>query len=140
MDYLDTSVLTACYCPEPRSAQAQRIVSRSRHPAISPLVELELYCVVSRKVRAGALDAASARRIFAEFQIHLAEPRFNVVPVRPAEYALARQWLETLSSPLRSVDALHLAAAFNNGLVLLTADNGLAQAARQFGVKHKLIL
>ncbi|MFH1730144.1 MAG: type II toxin-antitoxin system VapC family toxin [Planctomycetota bacterium] len=139
MNYFDTSVITACYCPESRSDRAQRLLSRSKQPTISPLVELELYCVVSRKVRARELDDSSARLIFAEFQRHLTEPRFHIVPVQTGEYALARQWLETLSSALRSVDALHLAAAFNNDLVLLTADRGLAQAAKAFGVKHKLI-
>ena len=139
MNYFDTSVVTACYCPEPRSDRAQRLLSRSKRPTISRLVELELYCVVSRKVRAGELEKRSARLIFAEFQRHLTEPRFDIVPVQTGEYALARQWLESLSSVLRSVDALHLAAAFNNDLVLVTADKGLARSAKHFGVKHKLI-
>ena len=85
------------------------------------------------------MEAAVARRIFAEFQTHVAEPRFRVVPIQAGEYSLACQWIEGLSSPLRALDALHLAAAFTNDLVLLTADKILAKSAKYFGVKHKLV-
>lgn len=137
--FLDTSVLTAYYCPEPRSKRVQRELSRAVLPSLSPLVEIEFYCVVARKVRSGGMDASAARRVFAEFRRHLAESRFHVVPVQAGEYALARQWLEELDSPLRSVDALHLASALNNGLALLTADKTLAEAAARFGVKRRLL-
>lgn len=140
MSYLDTSVLTAYYCPEAHSAKIQRMLSTMKNPTISPLVEIELHCAVARKVRAGEMGPAVARRIFAEFRTHLAEPRFNFVPIQMAEYSLACQWFEGLSSPLRALDALHLAAAFTNDLVLVTADKVLAKSAKYFGVKHNLVL
>lgn len=139
MHYLDTSVLTAYYCPEARTARVQRILSTIDRPTVSPLVEVELYCVVSRKVRAGDLDASSARGIFSQFQLHLAEPRFQLIPIDATVYGLARDWIAQLSSPLRVLDALHMATAFAHDLCLLTADKQLARAARHFGVKHKLI-
>jgi len=136
--YLDTSVLTSYYCPEARSARIQRMLSRLEGPTVSPLVEVELYCVVARKVRTGDLDESEARRIFAQFQVHLAEPRYHVVPIGAAEYALARDWIAGLAVPLRVLDALHLAAAFAHSLRLLTADRALAQCAKQLGVEHRL--
>jgi predicted nucleic acid-binding protein len=139
MHYLDTSVLTAYYCPEARSARVHRILSTVEGPTVSPLVEVELYGAVSRKVRAGDLDASSARRVFSQFQLHLAEPRFHLVPIHAAEYDLARDWIAQLSSPLRVLDGLHMATAFAHDLCLLTADKALARAARHFGVKCKLI-
>lgn len=108
MTYIDTSVLTAYYCPETHSDKVQRILAGLANPTISQLVEIELRCAVARKVRAGAMEAAVARRIFAEFQTHVAEPRFNVVQIQAGEYGLACQWIEGLSSPLRALNALHI--------------------------------
>lgn len=139
MHYLDTSVLTAYYCPESRSAHVQQRLARLDGPTISPLVAVELCCTIARKVRAGHLDRRAAIRLFAEFESQLAEPRFQMVPIDAAEYDLARQWIVQLVSPLRVLDALHLAAAHAHDLVLLTADGQLAAAAKHFGVKHRLI-
>jgi len=139
MHYIDTSVLTAYYYAEARSRHVQRVLSRIEGPTVSPLVEVELYGVVARKVRSGDIDRDTALQVFARFQSHLAEPRFRVVPVGAAEYGLAREWLLGLTTPLRVLDALHLAAAFANDLRLVTADKQLAQSAKHFGVKHRLI-
>ena len=139
MHYVDTSVLTAYYCPEARSARVQRALSRLEGPTVSPLVEVELACAVSRKTRARELDASQARGILSQFQMHLAEPRFHVVAIQAAEYAMARDWIVQLSTPLRVLDALHLAAASANGLCLLTADRDLARCARHFGVPCRFI-
>lgn len=139
MSYLDTSVLTAYYCPEPRSAAVQGILSRIRRPAISPLVEVELACAVARKVRAGDMDAATARRVFDEFQRHVSESRFTVVPISQAEYDQARDWIMQLASPLRVLDGLHLATAFAHGLPMVTSDRDLARSARNLGIRHRLV-
>jgi hypothetical protein len=139
MHYVDTSVLTGCYCPEARSERAQRALSAIAEPAISPLVEVEFHCAVARKVRSGAMDRSAAARVFSEFQLHLAEPRFRILEVRRADYTLAREWIARMATPLRVLDAIHLAVAYSNGLPLITADAVLAEAARHFGVKHKLI-
>jgi len=139
MTYLDTSVLTAYYCPEPRSPAVQRTLSRVQSPTISPLVEVELCCAIARKARAGEIQAADARRIVALFQLHMVESRFAVVPIQAAEYGLARDWITQFVSPLRVLDALHMAAAFSHGMRLLTADRDLARSAQHFGVKNRLI-
>ena len=139
MAYIDTSVLVAYYCPETLSGPAQKALARTGLPVISPLVELEFVCAMAMKVRAGELDAASARRILATLQRHLAEDRYMIVPVGGAEYELARHWVGGFSTPLRAPDALHLAAAFGNGLLLLTADRALARAAADLGVDCELI-
>jgi hypothetical protein len=139
MHYIDTSVLTGCYCAEARSERVQRALSAIAEPAISALVEVEFHCAVARKVRAGTLDRSEALRVYCEFQRHLAEPRFRLLEVQRADYAMAREWIAQMVTPLRVLDALHLAVAYSNGLSLVTADKVLAEAARHFGVKHKLI-
>ena len=137
--FLDTSILASYYCPEPRSKNVQQVLGRVEDPTLSPLVEIEFYCVIARKVRADQMDAPSAHRILAEFKRHLSESRYHIIPIQAGEYTLAGEWIEDFTSSLRSVDALHLAAASNNNLTLLTADKILAGAARHFGVKRQLI-
>jgi predicted nucleic acid-binding protein len=139
MHYLDTSVLMAYYWPEPRSAGVQQLLASLEGPTISPLVEVELCSVISRKVRAGDVAHAAATRLLAEFKSDVAEPRFRTVPIGTAEYDQARDWIVQLTSPLRVLDALHMAIAQANSLTLVTADKQLAAAAKHFGVACRLI-
>ena len=138
MTYIDTSILAACYCPEPLSGTAQDEVRKAGALAISPLSAVEFYSALALKTRTGEMSADAARRVLVSFRLHHAEGIFRVVPIEAREYALACEWISTFAAPLRTVDALHLAAAFCNGLTLLTADKDLAHSAKRFGVKHKL--
>jgi uncharacterized protein len=139
MAYIDTSLLAAYYCPEPRSGLVQKRLGKVARPIVSPLVELELYSAVAAKVRMGDLDSAPAARILDLFAKHLSDGIYGVVPIGSAEYDQARDWIGRFSSPLRAADALHLAAAHTNSLTLLTADMALARSARHFGVRCELI-
>jgi len=139
MAYLDTSLLVAYYCPEPLSAAAQRTIRRDDRPTISPLVEVELYSAVAAKVRARHLDRTTADQVLALFQQHVADARLGMVAIGEGEYALARNWLGRFATPLRALDALHLAAAHANDLTLVTADQALARSAKHLGVKSSLI-
>jgi hypothetical protein len=49
-------------------------------------------------------------RVPAALRLRLDEGRFQVVPIEAKQYALARDWIGPLSAPLRTRDALHLAA------------------------------
>ncbi|MFW6159191.1 MAG: type II toxin-antitoxin system VapC family toxin [Planctomycetota bacterium] len=100
MHYLDTSVLTSYYCDEERTERVQKVLSDIEAPTISPLVEVEFCCSVARKERAGAVERPEALRILSEFRLHLAEPRYAVVPIRTTEFNLAAEWIARLTSPL----------------------------------------
>lgn len=139
MAYIDTSVLVAYYCPEPLSRRAQAALRRERVTAVSPLTEVEFCSALSLKTRGGDMAKADAERILSLFRLHLEERRHRILPIDAATYALACDWLARFSTPLRTVDAIHLAVAFANDLKLVTADKGLARSAKHFGVKHKLI-
>lgn len=139
MVYLDTSVLVAYYVPEPSSEKVQRTLSRQKGVAISPLVETELYSALSRKVRMDELDVADARKVASMFELHLADHFFDIVPIDVREYRIARDWLAQFATPLRTLDALHLAAAFCNDMTMLTADHVLAASGAELGVTVKLI-
>ncbi|MBI5505543.1 MAG: type II toxin-antitoxin system VapC family toxin [Deltaproteobacteria bacterium] len=137
--YIDTSVLAAYYCPEPLSLVVEQVIRKLNRPALSALVELELYSAVSLKVRQRELDLAAANRIVSELSIHLAGGLYRTVLIEAREYALARDWIGKFSTSLRALDALHLAAAFANDLVILTADKAMAKSAKHLGVKHRLL-
>ena len=139
MDYIDTSVLVAYYCPEAFSPAAQEAVLASRGPVISPLVEVELTSAVAMKVRTKDLDRAEAARILSLFHVHVADGYYRMAEIGRREYDLARDWLGRFTTALRTLDALHLAAAFANGLTLVTADKILAAAARRLGLKYKIV-
>jgi len=139
MAYIDTSVLAAYYCTEPLSTAAQRAIREDEAPTISPLVEVELCSAVALKVRRKELDVVAANRVLSLFQLHLDNGLYAMVPIQAREYTLAREWVGRFTTPLRALDALHLAAAFTNNLSLLTCDKNLARCAREFGIEHQLI-
>ena len=139
MAYIDTSVLAAYYCPEKLSAIVQAELARDKTPTISPLVEVELCSAVASKVRIGELSPDAASQVISLFQLHVTDGRYHLIPIATREYALARDWISRLNVSLRTLDALHLAAAFAQGMTCLTADKLLAKAAGQLGVACKLL-
>ena len=139
MAYIDTSLLVAYYCPETFSRAAQHEVDKDADPTISQLTQVEFCSALGTKVRTGEMAAEAARRVLACFRMHCSDGDYRIVHIGSREYAAASEWLATLTTPLRTLDALHLAAAFANGLTLVTADKDLAKAAGHFGVKHKLV-
>ena len=59
---------------------------------------------------------------------------------RGTDFLQARGWLQEVGSlPLRSGDALHLAIASREPLILTTADEALIQAATALGLDHHWI-
>jgi predicted nucleic acid-binding protein len=139
MVYIDTSVLIAYYWPESLSAAAQSEIRKAEGPAISPLSEVEFHSALALKKRMKEMDEESARRILSAFRVHRADGVYRVVPIEAREYLLSCEWLGTFRTSLRALDALHLAAAFSNGLTLITADRILAESAKHFGVKYRLV-
>jgi hypothetical protein len=137
--YLDTSVLVAYYCPEALSDKVQRVLNGLTEPTISPLVELELYSALGLKVRTREIDTATAGHAATMFEVHLADDIYRVVPIGAREYKLSRDWLSKFNSTLRTLDALHLAAALANDLTLISADRSMIRCAKQLSVKHQLI-
>ena len=139
MAYIDTSVLVAYYCPEPLSATAERVIREADAPAISPLTEVEFHSALAIKTRIREIKMEAAERVLSLFRLHLEERRYRIVPIEAKHFGLACDWIGRFSTPLRSVDALHLATAFASGLRLITADKNLGRSAAHFGVNHKLI-
>jgi len=139
MPYLDTSVVIAFYLPEPRNAEVRKLFSGTGEIAISSLSEVEFHSAIARRVRMNELTKDDGLEVLSQFKVHVDDALYRMIPVEPRNYALARDWLATFHTPLRTLDAIHLAVAFSNGLAVVTADKVLAESARHFGVKHRLI-
>jgi uncharacterized protein len=106
---------------------------------ISPLVEVEFASLLSQKVRAVEMSRNDAGVVLAQFRAHISGGFFRVVEAGAAEFELSYGWLARFDTPLRTLDALHLACAFVHGQEMITSDKLLARAARQVGVKSRLV-
>lgn len=139
MLYLDTSVIVAYYCPEPLSEKAEAFVRSKESVSVSRLAELEMFSVVSRKIREKNLTKGDGTRIFATFISHLNSSLYTIVSISDDHYRLARDWIGLLNNNLRSLDALHLAVASSEGMIVVTADLRLARSAETLGVSSILL-
>lgn len=139
MYYIDTSVLAAFYLPEPLSRKVQKLYDGFDEATISVLTEVEFCSALSRRVRTKEMSRDDAKEVASLLTVHLTDRLYKMASLGEREYALARDWLGMFATPLRTLDALHLAVAFANSFVLLTADKGLAASAKHFGVKVELV-
>ena len=137
--YADTSVIAAYYCPETLSDRAERALMAAEAVGISTLTEVELASAVSRKVRDRELGKPDAVRILDRFRLHVAQGLYQRLPLDTVHYETARDWLSRFTIVSRTLDALHLAVAFQHEAVLLTADARQAEAARRIGMKADLV-
>jgi len=129
--YVDTSVLGAYYCPEPLSAAAETALRDLATPVISMLTEVEFASLIARKRRLREFTERQARSILDLFAEHVAGGLYRRVSLDTEHFLRARELVVTLSSALRTLDALHLAVALAENLPLLTADRDLGRAAKR---------
>lgn len=139
MIFLDASAVAAYYVKETNSDLVQEIYRRDAELYVSELVELEVYSVVSRLVRVGSLDIELARQAGALFDEHLEAGLYTRLHLRADHYRWARDAIARFDLPLKSPDALHLAAAQRGGLRLVTADRQLVRNAESLDVAFELI-
>ena len=140
MQYFDTSALFPYYRPEAISTKVQKLLRAPKAVvAISPLVEVEFASVLARLVRMKELSDAHAATIHAAFEEDLGNGCFERIEIGSTVFRLAEEWLLSRKTPLRTLDALHLANAALAGAKLITGDEVLARAAKQFGVPVSLI-
>lgn len=139
MIYLDTSVVAPFYWQEALSDRVEELLRDEPELGLSQLVEVELFSALSRRVRMGEIAQEQAREVAEQFQAHVEGGFYVRIPVEAAHYELAREWISRFDSPLRTLDALHLAIAASNEISLVTADEGLAESARMFGIDVQLL-
>lgn len=140
MIYIDTSVLVPFYLPEALSDAVDELLRIEDTPALSQLVEVELFSAVARKLRMREISPEEARQIAIDFQTDLDENFYTRIPLEAIHYNLARDWISRFEVPLRTLDALHLAVASSNQLLLMTGDEALARSARTLGIEVQLLI
>lgn len=135
--YFDTSALAKWYLPEQGSAAFEVFVNSDRKRMISRLVTVEMRCLLARRRRAGEIDQDYETRAWIAFMTHTADGVFKVESLPDTRFSEARALIETLPGlPLRTLDALHLAAArAAEATILATADTVQRQAAQALGLE-----
>lgn len=138
MIYLD-SVIAPFYWQEQLSETVQELLHDESDIALSQLVEVELFSALSRRVRMREISQDQAGAIADQFEAHIDYGFYTRLPVEALHYRLAQDWIRRFDTPLRTLDALHLAIAFSQEICLVTADQGLAGSAETFGIEVRLL-
>ena len=135
--YLDTSALAKWYVAEPESERFEVWLSETADAVISRLTIVEMRCLLARRRRSGALTPALESRAYGRFMEQLAAGQFRLLPMTDSLPGDALSLIERLPSvPLRTLDALHLAAArLAAATIVATADLVMREAATALGLK-----
>ena len=133
--YCDTSVVVAYYVPETHSAKAEQILEGHPQRVISPLVLTEVGSALRRKVHDKALTRADAQAAWEDFKQDVATGIFRLTELerRHYDHAAAQMW--QTKERLRTLDAVHFAVAALDGFVMTTADDVMAKAGKELGIK-----
>ncbi|MBN1554666.1 MAG: type II toxin-antitoxin system VapC family toxin [Phycisphaerae bacterium] len=124
---------------ESRSRAVQKALSKPGAKVISPLVRVEFFSALSRRVRMKEYPVEVAREMADQFRQHVSRGFFHFASITSADYQLAEDWIAQFDTSLRILDALHLATVFHGGCTLITADKTLAVSAEKLGVSvHKI--
>lgn len=139
--YIDTSLLVAYYSPEPGSKAAESYLIDQSSLNISLLSKVEFSSALRRKVLSKELDKDQANLILDTLSKDIANGYFKLLPVVLKDYREAQLMLSDFrnKSGLHSLDAIHLAIAKRDNLVLATADKQLSEAARLIKMKVDFI-
>jgi len=138
--YVDTSILGAYYCPEPLSAAAEKALRQFKTPVISVLSEVEFCSLISKKYHLDELRERQAKEILDLFSNHVAEGFYRRISLSTEHFIKARLLVASMDRSLRTLDALHLAAALAEGLTLVTADREFARAGKRHKANTLLII
>lgn len=139
--FFDTSALAKIYHDEPGADFMRNLIRNSPPPYISNLGVIEMYSVLSNKVRSRVLSGDEAERVRAHFLDDIRRGLFRVVALNRSHFAAAQALLEMYGDTegLRTLDALHLAVALDLTKrqltsMLLTSDNVLLRVALREGL------
>lgn len=141
--YFDTSLLVPLYVQCAASVLARQAMAEATRNGVLPVVISELTGVefvsaIAKYVRMRQMTREEAQTGIALFERHCRDA-YALLPIRPSDYETARRWIRELSTSLKTLDGVHMAAASANGCILVTADKQLAAAAVVFDVEHYFV-
>jgi len=134
MIYADTSVLVKRYIEEPFSSEVEALLENSTL-VISSLTVVEVRCALARRRRNREIDVLRESRVNAELATDIQTGSLRVGEIDAGHFTTAYHLIGRLAElPLRTLDALHLAAAEQaNVSGFATADKTQADAAAALG-------
>jgi predicted nucleic acid-binding protein len=134
--YIDSSALAKLYVPEAESERLDAFLRGRVGLMISELAITEVLSAVARRKREGELRPELANQIRDAVLTDADSGSFARLHLDPAVHREAeRLLLTTISLPLRTLDALHLALAFSGAAThVLTFDHRMREAAVQSGL------
>lgn len=135
MHYLDTSVLVALLCREPKSEHLVGWLAERQTGgvAISHWSLVELASALSLKIRTGSITNLEADRADGMLK-DLVGSTLQVLPVEGADFHKAATYCAVRQLNLRGPDALHLAIAERLAISLATFDRQQFSAAQHFNI------
>jgi predicted nucleic acid-binding protein len=134
---VDTSALAKWYLNEPNSEAFEAYACALESMAISRLGVVEFHCLLTRRRRAKDFDIRIEGHILNAFERDIREGAIEVHPLEDRHALGALNIMDRLPKhPLRTLDALHLAAALDmKARELATADRVMADAGKALGFK-----
>jgi uncharacterized protein len=138
--YLDTSVLVSIYIPEKHSDAIINLLQESNEkPCLSRLAEVEFYAALALKKRTKELQQAEINAAVKLFNHHLDQLIYEKIYITDVVFTSATQLLSEVKTPLRTLDALHLACSLIIQATLVTADKLLSKSAKTFNIPSLLV-
>ncbi len=134
--YVDTSALAKRYISEQGSDAFDAFVLACQTDRIvSQLGTTEFESVLQRLNRQGYLNLQHLQQARRDLAADLGANLWVVRPFIVASFARAAELMRTLDVPLATLDALHLASAFDFGCdAVATSDRQLSRAAARSGL------
>ncbi len=131
--YIDASALVKLFVPEPESDALNEALAGFTDVIISDLALTEMASALARRVRERLLTRDEAKRLHREALKLVAASRH--VELTPPIHRHAERLLLAVATPLRWLDALHLAAALGSeASTVVTFDPRLRDAAASQGL------
>ena len=131
--YLDASALVKLFVPEEESDALNQALAGLTDVIVSDLALTEMASALSRRLREQRLTRAEAQRLYREAsKLHASSHRAELTP---PIHRRAERLMLSLTSPLRTLDALHLATALDaEAATVVTFDPRLRDAATSQGL------
>ncbi len=133
--YLDSSVVVALLTDDALHVRADGFLRGETDALlVSDLVAAEFASALARQVRVAAILPEQARAGFFALDIWMARYA-NLIEIDTADIAVASAFLRRLDLPLKTPDAIHIAAAQRIGARLVTFSRQMAASARILGIE-----
>ena len=131
--YLDASALVKLFVPEPESDDLNRALAGLTDVIVSDLALTEMASALGRRTREQRLAREEAQRVYREAsKLHASAHHAELTP---PIHRRAERLMLSLATPLRAVDALHLATALHaEAATVVTFDPRLRDAAGSQGL------